>query len=56
MSFQVAKQALSTFLCVILVPLTIPAEGAGLLGAQAQAQTTSTSAPTVAPLSADPSR
>jgi Protein of unknown function (DUF3300) len=53
MSFQVAKQALSTFLCVILVPLTLPAEGAGLLGAQAQAQTTSTSAPTVAPLSAD---
>jgi Protein of unknown function (DUF3300) len=53
MTFQVAKQALSTFLCVILIPLTLPADAAGLLGAQAQAQTTSTSAPAVAPLSDD---
>src|ERR1700753_1895707 len=45
MSLQIARQALSTFLCVILVPLTLPA------GPQAQAQTSSTSAPTVAPLS-----
>jgi Protein of unknown function (DUF3300) len=53
MSFQAAKQAISTFLCVVLVPLTIPADVAGLLGAQAQAQTSSTPAPTVAPLSSD---
>jgi hypothetical protein len=53
MSFQVAKQVISTFLCVILVPLTLPADAAGLLDVPTQPQTSSTSAPAVAPLTDD---
>jgi Protein of unknown function (DUF3300) len=52
MSFQVTKQVISTLMCVILVPLTVPAEAAGFYD-QTPPQTSSTSAPTVAPLTSD---